>query len=240
MKRYIVLLLSAALAISCSVQRVQKAQTVVVIGDSYSTFTGYIPEHFACWYSPQGRPDNDVTAVEQTWWKLLCDSQGLNLIGNNSFSGSTVCNTGYNGVDYTRQSFITRMPQTLHYTSDGFNVLGTEKNAPDILFIFGGTNDSWAGSPLGEYKYSDWTDEELYSFFPAFCKLLDYYKREAPSTRVIVLINDGLKPEVMSGMADISKHYGYEYIQLEGIEKGSGHPSVLGMSQICEAIKKIL
>ena len=38
---------------------------------------------------------------------------------------------------------------------------------PDIILVFGGTNDSWAGSPIGEYVWADWTDEQLYSFRPA-------------------------------------------------------------------------
>ena len=45
---------------------------------------------------------------------------------NNSFSGATICNTGYNQADYSDRSFITRMDK-----------LG----CPDIIFIFGATND---------------------------------------------------------------------------------------------------
>ena len=241
MKRYLTLLLAAVLTVSCGVLKADKApKTVVIIGDSYSTFEGYIPNGYADWYTLRGRSDNNVRTVEQTWWYQLCTEKGLKLIANNSFSGSTVCNTGYDGVDYTHESFVTRMSQTLHYSSDGFNQPCEEKNAPDILFIFGGTNDSWANSPIGEPKYSDWTNEDLYSFLPAFCCLLDYYKREAPSTRVIVMINDGLKPEMMTGMAEISSHFGYEYIQYDGIEEGAGHPTILGMKQIADAIRKML
>ena len=31
------------------------------------------------------------------------------------------------------------------------------------MFVFGGTNDSWSEAPLGEIKYTDWEDGELYS-----------------------------------------------------------------------------
>ena len=81
---------------------------------------------------------------------------------NNSFSGATVCNTGYNKEDYTDRSFISRMDN-----------LG----CPDIIFIFGGTNDSWAGSPLGEFQYSGWTKETLYCFRPAMAYMLDHMKK---------------------------------------------------------------
>ena len=57
---------------------------------------------------------------------------------NNSYSGSTVCHTGYEKADYSDRSFITRIHN-----------LGT----PDIILVFGGTNDSWAGAPIGVYQY---------------------------------------------------------------------------------------
>ena len=35
-----------------------------------------------------------------------------------------------------------------------------ELGCPDVIFIFGATNDCWAGAPLGEYKYGGWTKED--------------------------------------------------------------------------------
>lgn len=38
---------------------------------------------------------------------------------------------------------------------------------------WGGTNDAWAGSPIGEYQYEGWTKEDCKSFRPALsCWLL--------------------------------------------------------------------
>ena len=61
MKRFyllIALLLSLPFAESCA--QPKEIRTVAILGDSYSTFDGYIPEGNACWYftTPQG--DNDV------------------------------------------------------------------------------------------------------------------------------------------------------------------------------------
>lgn len=65
MKRFF--LLTAFLLLSVlSFAQPKEIKTVAILGDSYSTFDGYIPEGNACWYftTPQG--ENDVVAVEQT------------------------------------------------------------------------------------------------------------------------------------------------------------------------------
>lgn len=213
---------SALLAMTaCGVQR-----TVVILGDSYSTFDGYVPEGFAVWYDSNIKEQNDVNDVGQTWWYKLVRKEHLRLLGNNSYSGATVCNTGYDGADYSDRSFITRMPQTLGYSAF----------RPDIILIFGGTNDSWANAPVGSLKYEGWTEEDLEQALPAYCYMLNYYKLYAPDTRVVNIVNDGLKPEITEGIIEAAKHYGMEYIRLEGIDKGWGHPTVKGMQQICDAV----
>lgn len=219
------LLLAFISAVSCL-----EKKTVVILGDSYSTFEGYVPEGFAIWYDSNPKAENDVTEVEQTWWYRLCRKEGLKLLGNNSFSGSTVCNTGYDGADYSDRSFITRMPQTLGYSAE----------RPDIILIFGGTNDSWSDAPLGSLKFADWTEEDLKQALPAYCYMLNYYKMHAPKSRVINIVNDGLKPEITEGIVKAAEHYGMEYVRLEGIDKGWGHPSVKGMRQICDALAAVI
>ena len=217
--------LGAITVTGCGVQR-----TVVILGDSYSTFEGYVPEGFAVWYDANAKAENDVDAVEQTWWYKLVKKEHLKLLGNNSYSGSTVCNTGYDGADYSDRSFITRMPQTLGYQAE----------RPSIILIFGGTNDSWADAPLGELKFAGWTEEDLKQALPAYCYMLNYYHLYAPDSRVINIINDGLKPEITEGIVAAAEHYGMEYLRLEGIDKGWGHPTVRGMHQIADALAAVL
>ena len=65
MKRIIVLLLAiAAFFQSCAQDTIR---TVAILGDSYSTFDGYIPEGNASWYFTHPQGDNDVVRVEDTW-----------------------------------------------------------------------------------------------------------------------------------------------------------------------------
>ena len=40
---------------------------ILIIGDSYSTFEGFVPEGYAIYYSSSGG-DTDVRKMEETWW----------------------------------------------------------------------------------------------------------------------------------------------------------------------------
>lgn len=72
---------------------------VLIFGDSYSTFLNYIPEGYAHYYGDSSKSDLD--SVEQTWWYQLITETHSNLVLNDSWSGSTVCNTGYKLKTFT-------------------------------------------------------------------------------------------------------------------------------------------
>lgn len=219
------LLISVLLVLISCKSAQQSPKKVSILGDSYSTFYGYlIPDTNFCWYGEIER-ENDVKKVEETWWYPLVNKAGYQLELNNSFSGSTVCHTGYNKEDYSDRSFITRMDK-----------LGS----PDLILVFGGTNDNWAGAPIGEFKYSDWTKEELYSFRPAFAYMLDYLKTQYPEADIYNIVNSGLSDEVTQSMEEICRHYEIINIQLKSIDKQSGHPSIRGMKEIREQVWKVI
>lgn len=194
-----------------------------VLGDSYSTFEGWIPDGYIAWYKPVPKPGRptDVTDVGQTWWKMLADSCGYELEAVNSYSGATVCNTGYDGADYSDRSFVNRV-----------SLLGN----PDIIYVFGGTNDSWADSPLGEYVWSGWQPSDLYAYRPAAACMLSSLQTLYPAAEIVVIINDDIKDEVKEATAVVCDHYSIPYVQLHDIEKMSGHPDARGMRQIVEQL----
>lgn len=221
MKRLILVL--SVIAFFCEVGAQKK---VSILGDSYSTFLGYVaPEKNKCFYRPTSKFPNDVHDVKNTWWWILNEELDYVLIKNNSYSGATICNTGYAKNDYSDRSFVTRMRNI---------------GDPDILFIFGGTNDCWASVPLGDFKYSKWSKQDLYKFRPAFCFMLNYLKTAHPQMRIINICNSDLDGEYNASMAEICKHYKVENIQLENIDKQHQHPSILGMKQIVEQIKNVI
>ena len=75
------------------------SNNTVIFGDSYSTFENFVPDGYAVYYSERERPETDVTKVFQTWRYQVVAEKGLNLVLNNSWSGSTICYTGYNNAD---------------------------------------------------------------------------------------------------------------------------------------------
>ena len=207
----------------------QKASSYLkmsVLGDSYSTYKGYLsPDSNEFWYADTMKYKNDLRDVKETWWWILKENMGWSLEKNNSYSGATICNTGYNKRDFVHRSFVTRMKNI---------------GEPDILFIFGGTNDCWAGSPIGDYKYEKWSKKDLYQFRPAFAFLINYLKKRHPKMRIINICNSDLHGAYNTSMEEICKHYQIENIQLKGIDKQHSHPSVKGMQEIVRQIECIL
>ena len=204
------------------------AQSVTIFGDSYSTFEGYItPASNEPWYFQNGnKPQRtDVTDVTQTWWHQLITKQGWHLCMNNSYSGSTVSYSGYDGADYSLRSFLTRM---------------TNLGCPDIIFVFAGTNDSWTGAPMGDYRYDDFAHADFFQFRPAMARMLEYMTKRYINTRIYFILNDGLREEVNESVLTICRHYGVPCIRLHDIDKMSGHPSAKGMQQIAQQIEEFL
>ncbi|MCQ2110975.1 MAG: SGNH/GDSL hydrolase family protein [Bacteroidaceae bacterium] len=210
----------AAMVLMCCGVAVAQGKKVSILGDSYSTFRGHIPAGYAVWYPMNG---NDVTAVEQTWWYQFINDNGLQLEQNNSYSGSTVCNTGYNGEDYSDRSFYSRI-----------NYLGN----PDIILIFGCTNDSWAHSPIGEYQYSDWSKKDMYAFRPAAAYMLSNIKMLYPEAEIYYLLNSELDDAINESVNTVCAKYQIPVIALKNIDKQLGHPSQAGMKAISEQVAK--
>lgn len=218
-------ILSIFLLLICTLSaQAQAKPSVTIFGDSYSTFEGYLtPDTMETWYFDRHDDPRrtDVSSVRQTWWWQVIQRMGWKLEVNNSWSGATICNTGYDDADYTHRSFVTRL-----------NSLGS----PDIILLLGATNDSWCGAPIGEYKYADWRRADLYTFRPALAYLLSHLQDRYPTARLYYILNSDLKESINTSVAHICQHYGVPLIQLSGIDKTSGHPNIRGMQQIADQV----
>lgn len=216
-------------SLAVATAQAQSVKSISILGDSYSTFENYLlPDTNYCWYNySHPQRGNDVVQVEQTWWHQIIKRDGYCLCVNNSFSGSTICYTGYvdkktgKHKDYKDCSFVTRVPY-----------LGS----PDIILICGGTNDSWCGAPIGEYKYENWTDADLYSFRPAMACMLDGVKRHYPTACIFFILNSDLKESINESCSIICEHYDVPLIRLHDIDKQRNHPSIAGMKSIAEQV----
>ena len=201
-----------------------------VLGDSYSTFEGYVdPDSNAVFhYNEIG-----VTDVEQMWWWHVAVSKGWLLERNNSFSGSLICNMNASNY-YGPYSFLRRMDN-----------LGN----PDVIFILGGTNDVWNDAPFGDYVYADWTEEQLCSFRPALAYLLDNMKRLYPKAKLYFVletdpcpggITEETRMNLIGSTHRITNHYNVDCIDLYDVHKKWWHPDVQGQKNIADQVLEFL
>lgn len=107
-------------------------KTFSVLGDSISTFSGWIPSGYSAYYP---RNTADVDDVHKTWWKSLEDTTGMRLIKTASWSGSRISgdstdSTGGVGCSDARIQALS----------------GDDNESPDIVIVFIGTNDLSSGS----------------------------------------------------------------------------------------------
>lgn len=202
-------------------------KTFGVLGDSYSTFQGWIPDGNNCYYPVPARVD-DVLRVEDTWWHQLMQRTNMKLAVNDSFSGGMICTDVLEKLP-KEASFIVRA----EYSFSGAVPM-------DYIFVFGGTNDSWFDRTVGQVKFADRTEEDLKQVLPACCEMLEYLLQHNPQSKVIVLLNEGLKPEIHNGICCAAAHYGVMIVELYDIDKQNGHPSAAGMQKIAEQVEAVL
>ena len=220
-------------------------RSVTIVGDSYSTFDGWNNRDadgnhngFAKWY-----PNLDVQTVDKTWWHQIISQPGYRLERNNSYSGSVVSYNHYGTilVQGDKKSFLGRL---------GKDCMGD----PDIILVFGGTNDSWTPVQQGDYVYSDWTYEQLKTFRPAFACMMSTLKENYPYARIINITNStggngangrpGISDAAAETMIEVCKHLDITNVVLpevlDVIGKEKDHPNAKGMEEIFKAVSATL
>ncbi len=203
--------------------------TFGILGDSYSTFQGYIPQGNRFYY-PRPEDVEDVLQVEQTWWHQLMQMRNLRLLTNESFSGATVC-------EHNRED----LPENSSFTKRAMRAFGPEKKDKcELIFFFGCTNDSWLDRAIGTTQYENWTDADLQQILPAYCYIVHNLKAHNPYATLVTIINTQLKDEIRDGMIRAGEHYGIHNVILTDIHKQNGHPTAMGMTQIAQQVDAAL
>ena len=163
----------------------------------------------------------------------LVERTGAVLVLNDSWSGSTIGYTGYEGDCSTSSSFIYRYRKLME---KGFFA----ENEMDTILVFGGTNDSWSNAPLGDETYADFREDDLFNVLPAICYFMTTLKQNHPNTRVVFIGNCDIKREILDCMAHAAQRLSVDFVELHDIDKINGHPTVLGMTQICDQVMEKL
>lgn len=194
-------------------------KTISILGDSISTYAGYIPPEFTHFYP---YPTADLADVNQTWWMQFINHFGLNLLVNNSWSGSAVAGSALSAAHK-----ISRL-EHLYF--------GEVK--PDVILIFIGAND--AGS-----MYIN-----LNMFDTAYNTMIQNIKTISPNSEIILCTLPSITLYTQKEQEDynnvIEKYaisYGLKLINLAKAftrEKSStylvdsAHPNRLGMDKLAE------
>lgn len=217
------LLLSFVMTIGAAETPKEKYGTFSVIGDSYSTFMGFTdPLGNAQWYPHAG---NAMASVEQTWWKLFERESGVELVQNNSFSGSTICTHSWGNTTDLVNSFVGRV--------DNLSEAG-------LIIVEGATNDNNAGSALGEYVWSDFTDAHKRTFRGGTAYVIDFLQKKYPRSQIIFMLNSGLRADINESVQVVCDHYNVPVLKLAGITKIEDHPDLGGMVAIKEQLMAML
>lgn len=149
-------------------ERAQKytGKSFSILGDSISSFQGYIPDGYAYHY-----PAGSVETYTDTWWGQLITETGMTLGVNNSYSGSPLCETG-TLTDRPRGASVTR-------TSN----LGTN---PDYIIIMMGLNDFNQDASVGEYEIGDALPNNINDFRSALAIAMHDIGNNYPSAKILI------------------------------------------------------
>lgn len=137
-------------SLTCEALSIYKNKKLSILGDSISTYSGYIPSGNVTYY-----PAGTIQSVNDTWWKKLIDALGMVLDVNNSWSGSRVTTTDGD-------------------TSAGCGArceaLGT---SPDVIIVYMGINDFNNEVALGTYDGTTAIPETTTTFREAYGIMLN-------------------------------------------------------------------
>jgi lysophospholipase L1-like esterase len=207
-----------------------KFKTFAILGDSISTFKGFIPPENEAFYPREGY---DVTEPGQTWWKLLEKQTGLQLVFNDSYSGSRVSKTG-SKPEWT--SFLSEKRQAR---------LGS-----DAILVFGGTNDYGQEYPASLDVFSEAYETLVTSLvekYPQsdvfFCTPLRRLRSSLEEKNSQLWSQLDLAQTIRRCVASKDKARlidlaSYQIEDQDKILQDGLHPTCLGMELLCRLIRK--
>lgn len=197
-----------------------QGKKISILGNSRSTYKGYIPSSNRSYY-----PKGDVNDVTKTWWWIVLKTIGASLEVNNSYSAGRITNTHPS------------------YPND-LSRIGNLGN-PDFIFLWGGVNDQNNGIEVGTIDFS-LLDEELdqSKFAPALILLIRSLISSYSDSQIIMFIEDDLGDDYYMAIHDISTNFGLKIIDLSNLSTSKFdalHYNAKGMIQVAnETIRQLI
>ena len=151
-------------------------KTLGIIGDSISTFDGWLPDDKEGYTGDSYRPyypTGQVTSVEQMYWYKTAKT----LFGKCDNTNTVVCAMGSSGVmgdatSTTNPHCAASNKRISDLSSNGFN--------PDIIVCFIGCNNMGADAAIGNWKPQDGIPESTSTFREGYALML--YKLQTTYT----------------------------------------------------------
>lgn len=141
-----------------------------ILGDSISTFEGWVPEENLEFYPQNGA----VQDVSQTWWKIVQEELELVLCANGSSSGST-CAGDSRAEDVWVGCSDLRISQ----------LAGADGEEPELIIVYMGTNDVLQSIRIGDNDGTKEVPEGVTeTFSDAYTLMLDKVKERYPGAQV--------------------------------------------------------
>lgn len=163
--------LIAAGLLSAPVETPLKGKSISILGDSISTYQGYIPSGYACFYP---ETQNDVKDVTQTWWMQVLYNTGMRLAVNGSYSASAVC--GDSQAEDSSAGCSTRRINEL---------MGPDGTVPDVILVYMGANDFFRSMELGKFNGITGRGEKYYTnFTEGYERMIQKLLCTYPSSRI--------------------------------------------------------
>lgn len=237
-------------------QRAPEGAAVSIMGDSISTFQGYIPAGYYDFFPENGL----VSDVNDTWWKRVLDEEGWTLCVNGSSSGAT-CVGDSTSMDNPQCSCN-------EFRTGGLS--GSDGTVPDIIIVYMGTNDFLQSIPLGDNDGTRAVAEgQVAMFGDAYTLMLDKLRVKYPASQIYCCTitqvggygTDTPYVEMVNGVGLTTADYSARIAQIAGNKnlpvidlQGCGiavenlhnttadgvHPTPEGMQYIAEAVRKVL
>lgn len=138
---------------------------ISIIGDSISTYYGFVPDGYKVYYNEEIALENQLTSVDDTWWRIVCEHLEAEVCVNNSYSGSRVSGKGFPCASSDERT------SSLH----------TDNAVPDLILIYIGANDFGGGIGVKENPF--FYKEAV--FYEAYNDMLKKIKNNYPYSKIV-------------------------------------------------------
>lgn len=190
---------------------------ISILGDSISTFEGYIPNNYKSFYPASY---GDVRSIFDTWWMQVINGLGAQLFINNAYGGSTVCNF---------DKFSTSNDNRLQ-------TLSINGKVSDVLLIFMGTNDC-----SSKYVNSISFEEAYKTMLHKLQKISPGTEIILINLPMSKLYSVDSQYQLNQIIRKCANEFKYKLVDISGLDLrlkliDSAHPKLIGMKALSKAI----